>query len=82
VSLGMGPSPVHHLLLQGPLSGPHGNSSYPRGHLDAFRVGGPLEQLPFVVRASKLVLWKLASRWASRPAFLRGFGLHARMLSG
>jgi hypothetical protein len=70
------------LFLQGPLGSSHSDVPYPCGHFDAFGLSGPLEHLPFVVRAPELMLWQLSGCRASRPAFLRGMSLHARMLSG
>lgn len=73
--------PPSALLLQCAFGSTHGDRAYPRRDCHPFRVGGLLEQLPFVVGATELVLGRLA-RW--RPAtrsLCRLLFCHARILS-
>lgn len=75
-------TPALRLFLQHTLGSPHSDGPYPRCDSDAFGVRGLLEQLPFIIRATELMLGCQPSCGTARPAFFGSLSLHARIVTG
>jgi hypothetical protein len=75
-------TPALRLFLQRPLGSSQAHVPYPGGHAYSFRVGCPLEHLPFVVRAAELMLGSLSGCGTTRPAFFNSLSLHSGIVTG